>query len=152
MTPALSAHLFPHDALPRATGSCQHNPPMARLPATALAAASGIIVLGCWAAEYHPRVPKLTQTKSFHHFGKDSSKHPPKERHFRTFGGYSLYCICCCPVPNLVPVCIVGLNKRRSCQKKSSTYLTKPMQKKQMAKHDKAPAMNCRKVKDFPSN
>ena len=126
-----------HVVLPRATGSCQHNPPMARLPATALAAASGIIVLGCWAAEYHPRVPKLTQTKSFHHFGKDSSKHPPKERHLGRLE--DIRNICCFPVPNLVPVCIVGLNKHRTCQKNSNTYLAKPMQKNRWQSMTKPP-------------
>ena len=139
-----------HVVLPRATGSCQHNPPMARLPATALAAASCIIVLGCWAAEYHPRVPKLTQTKSFHHFGKDSSKHPPKERHFRTFGEYALFLLLSSSKSS---VCLHCWFKQASdLPKKFKHIFGQADAKKLMAKHDKAPAMNCRKVKDWPSN
>ena len=139
-----------HVVLPRATGSCQHNPPMARLPATALAAASGIIVLGCWAAEYHPRVPKLTQTKSFHHFGKDSSKHPPKERHFRTFGGYSLYMLLSSSKSSACVHC--WFKQASDLPKKFKHIFGQADAKKQMAKHDESPAMNCRKVKDLPSN
>ena len=117
-----------HVVLPRATGSCQHNPPMARLPATALAAASGIIVLGCWAAEYHPRVPKLTQTK-YHFIILAKILQNTHQKNDISGRLEDIHYICCCPVPNLVPVCIVGLNKHRTCQKNSNTYLAKPMQK-----------------------
>ena len=103
--------------------------------ATALAAASSANLLQ-W------QWKTIQETESFHHFGKDSSKHPPNPNDmFRTSGGYSL---CCFPVPSARQAALVVYKHR--CQKMTN-YLNKPMPKAD----GKAPAMNCRKVNQgFP--
>ena len=129
---------FPHDVLPLATGSCQHNPPSwhgCQQPPLRMR-------LVWWAAEYHPRVPKVTQTESFDHCGKDSSKHPPKERNFRTFGEYSLYMLLSSSKSSACLHC--WFEKVSVLTKNVKHIFDQADGKNQMAKHDKATAMNCR--------
>lgn len=89
------------------------SPQLARLPATALAAASCIIKC----VEQRNTIQEFRKWPKLNHLVIVAKILQNTHRKNDISGRLEdTHYICCFPVPNLVPVCIVGLKKHRSCQ------------------------------------